>query len=305
MRIPQSLTESIEPVDLPTGTTQVVRIAVEAEEAAGEFRHRLSVLIALIALTAVLLLVVELQSRSTTWNVLGSALTVRVSTDTLLLVLMPVLACAGVDWILRGHPDVRRGRVPFLFPYWIAPGLLALAAAALLIRITEWPLWIAVLLAGIILTAILVVAEYVALSPASRGYSAARLALTSVSYVIAFALFAMIYADRERSIISASLAVLVATALSLDLLAPHVIGLRRALIFALVIGALEGQTTWALNYWRVSHWSAGVLMLAVFYVSIGLAQQHFQDKLTQQVMIEFAVIAAVAIVVVWQLADIR
>jgi hypothetical protein len=272
---------------------------------AAAVRNRVLVLVALIALTPIALEVVELPTRSASINFLGSALSLTLSTDSLLLVLMPVLTCAGADWVLRDHPDVRAGEIPYLFPFWIAPGFAALTISWLLTRINTWPLWVAVLLLGVIAIATLVSAEYVGLSPYARGYAVARLALTGVSYAIAFALFTLIYSARERSVISATLTTLVAFGLALDLMAPHIVGLRTAATFSLVVGLLVGESIWALNYWLLSNWSAGVLMLAVLYVMIGLAQQYFQDRLTRSVLIEFGVVAAVAVFIAWQLAGVR
>jgi hypothetical protein len=267
--------------------------------------NRVMVLVALIALTPVALEVVELPTRSASVNFLGSALSISLSADSLLLVLMPVLTCAGVDWVLRDHPDVRAGEIPYLFPFWIAPAFAALVVSWLLTRIPAWPLWIIVLLIGVLAIATLVAAEYVALSPYARGYAVARLALTGVSYAIAFALFTLIYSARERSVISATLATLIAFGLALDLMAPHIIGLGTAAAFSAVVGLLVGQSMWALNYWNISNWSAGVLLLAVMYVMIGLAQQYFQDKLTRGVLIEFGIVASVAVFIAWQLAGVR
>jgi hypothetical protein len=306
VRLPESLTQSIEPAVLDDlSNAQLLEVESSAREAASELRHRIAVLVALIALTPVALVLVELPQRTINLNLLGSALSIRLSTDSLLLTLLPVLVCAGVDWALRGHPDVQAGEVPYLFPYWIAPGLAALAMANLLTRISAWGPWIGVLLLGIFIITILIAAEYVSLSPNASGYAVARLALTGVSYVIAFALFTLIYSTRERSAVTATITFFVAAFLSLDLLAPHIIGLGRAGLYAFVIGLVVAETTWALNYWNVSNWSGGVLLMTVFYVLSGLAQQHFQDKLNRFVLIEFAVTAAVALVVVWQLAEIR
>jgi hypothetical protein len=272
---------------------------------AASVRNRVLVLVALVALTPIALEVVELPTRSASINFLGSALSITLSTDSLLLVLMPVLTCAGVDWVLRDHPDVRAGEIPYLFPFWVAPAFAALTIAWLLTRISTWPLWVAVLLLGVIAIAILAFAEYVGLSPYARGYAVARLALTGVSYAIAFALFTLIYSAHERSVISATVTTLVAFGLALDLMAPHIVGLGTAATFSLVVGLLVGESIWALNYWNVSNWSAGVLMLAVLYVMIGLAQQYFQDRLTRSVLIEFGVVAAIAVFIAWQLAGVR
>jgi len=306
MQFPESLTQSIEPVDLENTTrTQAIQIERSAQQAAAELRQRIAVLIALITLTPVLLLVVELPSRTTTLNVLGSALTISLTTDSVLMLLMPVLTVAGVDWILRDHREVQQGEVPYLFPFWVAPGLAAMASATLIARAQTWPVWISTLVIGTVIITILVIAEYIALSPRARGYALARLAVTSLSYVIAFALLTLIYSGRERSIVSSTFCLFVAGLLALDLLSPHVIGLRLSGLFALVIGLLVAQANWALSYWNISDWSGGVMLLAVFYVTTGLAQQHFQDRLTREVLIEFAVITTVALVVVWQLADLR
>ena len=267
--------------------------------------NRVLVLVALLALTPVLLLVVELPSRIVSLDFLGSALSLNLNTDSLLILFLPVLAIAGVDWVLRDHPYVRLGQVPFLFPFWMAPGLMALALGILLTRITSWPLWIAALAIGIVVLGVLIVAEYVTIAPNAGSYAVARLTVTALSYLIAFGLFTLIYGTRERSIISASFTMLIAFALALDLLGPHIIGLGRAALFSFIISWLVGQCTWAMNYWNVSNLSAGVLLLTVFYVSIGLVQQYFQEKLTRSILIEFAVVTLIALVVVVQLAGVR
>lgn len=267
--------------------------------------NRVLVLMALLALTPVLLLVVELPTRNLSLDFLGSALSIRLDTDTLLILFLPVIAIAGTDWVLREHPDVRAGEVPFLFPFWMAPGLAALALGLLMSRIPSWLLWIAALLIGVILIGILVQAEYITISPNAPSYAVARLTVTGLSYVIAFGLFTLIYSTRARSILSAGGIMFVSIALSLDLLAPHIIGLKPAALYSTIIGWLVGQATWALNYWNVSNWSAGVILMTMFYVTVGLAQQSFQGRLTRNVLIEFAVVTLIALVVAWQLAGVR
>jgi hypothetical protein len=267
--------------------------------------NRILVLVALLALTPVLLLVVELPTRNASLTFLGSPLSINLTTDSLLILFLPVLTIAGVDWVLRDHPDVQAGEVPFLFPFWMAPGLSALALALLLTRLTSWPAWIAVLLIGIVVLGLLIVAEYHTISPNTPAYPLARLTVTGLSYLIAFGLFTLIYSTRERSAITATGALLVAVALALDLLAPHIIGLRQATLFALIVGWLVGQATWALNYWNISNWSAGVLLLTMFYVAVGIAQQHFQERLTRGILIEFAVVTLLALLMAWQLAGVR
>ncbi|HRA52673.1 MAG TPA: hypothetical protein PLQ83_03405 [Thermoflexales bacterium] len=275
------------------------------DSGAVEARNRTFVVAALIALAPIALAAADLPARRLQTAFLGSALTVTITADSLLIVLMPVLACSGADWLLRAHPEVRAGEIPFLFPFWIAPAFASLALAVLLTRIPNWPLWVLTLAFGTVLIVVILTAEYVGLSPGSRGYALSRLALTAVTYAIGFGLFTLVYSARERSVVSATLTFVIAAGLALDLLAPHIIGLRSAGAFALVTGLVCAQATWALNYWNVSNWSAGVLLLAVFYLLVGLAQQHVQDHISPMILVEFGVVLAVALFAAWQLAPVR
>ena len=175
----------------------------------------------------------------------------------------------------------------------------------MLTRIPNWPLWFLTLAFGTLLLIVTLAAEYVGLAPGAPGYALSRLLITASTYAIAFVLFTLIYSARERSVISATLTALVAAGLALDLLGPHIIGLRSAGILAIITGLLVGQATWALNYGNLSAWSAGVLLLALFYCIVGVAQQYYQDKMAPNVVVEFAVVLAVAVFAAWQLAPVR
>ncbi|MBK8836000.1 MAG: hypothetical protein IPO29_14515 [Anaerolineae bacterium] len=149
------------------------------DSGAVEARNRTFVVAALIALAPIALAAADLPARRLQTAFLGSALTVTITADSLLIVLMPVLACSGADWLLRAHPEVRAGEIPFLFPFWIAPAFASLALAVLLTRIPNWPLWVLTLAFGTVLIVVILTAEYVGLSPGSRGYALSRLALTA------------------------------------------------------------------------------------------------------------------------------
>lgn len=268
-------------------------------------RNRVFVVAALIALTPIALAAADLPVRRLQTAFLGSDLSIAVTTDSLLIVMLPVLACAGADWLLRSHPEVVAGEIPFLFPFWIAPAFASLALAILLTRIPNWPLWLLVLVVGVGLIAAVLTAEYAGLAPGAPRYALARLSLTATAYAIGFVLFTLIYSARERSIVSATMTGLVAAGLALDLLAPQITGLRSAGAFAVVTGVLCAEATWALNYFNISAWTAGLLLLALFYVVVGLAQQHFQDRISPNVIAEFGVVLAVTLFAAWLLAPVR
>jgi hypothetical protein len=211
----------------------------------------------------------------------------------------------GADWILRQHPDVQEGEIKMLFPYWVAPAFAAVALALMLNRLANWSLWLLVLGGGVFAIGLILLTEWFSLSPNTPGYTLARLLLTAGVYATAFALFTLIYSSRERSIISATLVMLVAFGLSFDLLSPHIIGLGSAALQGGIIAFVMGQAMWAMNYWNIGNWSAGVVLLTLFYVLAGLAQQHFQDRLTRVVLIEFGVVSALALGLAALLANVR
>jgi hypothetical protein len=69
--------------------------------------------------------------------------------------------------------------------------------------------------------------------------------------------------------------------------------------FAIIVGLSLGQITWALNYWRISALTAGLLLLLIFYVLVGLAQQQLVGKLSRRAVWEFGSIAVAALLVIF------
>jgi len=60
-----------------------------------------------------------------------------------------------------------------------------------------------------------------------------------------------------------------------------------------------GQVTWALNYWSsLNKLTGGLLLLLIFYVLVGIAQQGLQNRLNRRVLVEFAVFAVVALLLI-------
>jgi hypothetical protein len=265
--------------------------------------NRIFTLLALLAIAPALLLVVDIPVRNVTLDVFNAPLALSLSNDTLLLTLIPALTIAGVDWVLREHPLVREGVLRYLFPFWMAPGVAAIALSVLLVRAEGWTLWIVTLLIGVTLIGTLIYAEFTAISTSAAGYANARLTVTALTYVIAFVLFTVIYAQRERSLISATLIAAITFVLAVELLEPHVTGMRHTFRNAAIAAFLTGQATWALSFWNVSNWSAGVLLLALFYVIVGITQQG--RHLTRAMLIEYGVVTAIALAVVAVLAGSR
>ena len=258
-------------------------------------RDNMSVLIAILLLGNLLFRFIELPEQRWRFRVFGSPLDVHLTGVELLVVLMVGLACTGTNLILHGR-DQQETRPIYIS--WILPGIVAGLCTFALSRVALLPVWIAGLfLMGFIIAAT-IMSEYRAASLDAPSYAGARLTLNVLAYFLAFVLFALVYQARSRSVISATATMLAAILLSLDLLSVADAPITRVLIFACVVGLIVGESTWALNYWQVSSWIGGVLLLLVFYVVTNLAYQHLLGKLTVLTMVEFAAVASVVFVVV-------
>jgi hypothetical protein len=260
--------------------------------------NRLSVLVAMLLLGSVLFRFIELPEQVWKLRPLGSPLEIRVTGTWLLTTLMVGLVCTGTNLILHGHPRLEEYPGRPVYVSWILPGITAGLSAYLLNSAFTWPLWIGELILAGMIVSLVVSAEYTAVSPSVHRYPLARLTLNVLAYLLAFALFAIIYHTRTRSLVTATLTLLTATLLALDLLSVADVPFRRVLLFAGIVGLIVGESTWAMNYWQVSAWAGGLFLLLIFYVVTNVAHQYLLERLSASVLVEFAVVAAVVLTII-------
>lgn len=261
-------------------------------------RNHLSVLIAVLLLGAVLFRFIELPEHEWHFHVLGSPLEISVTGTWLLVALMVGLVCTGTNLILHDHPHADQPLARPVYVFWILPGITAGLCAYLLDHAPTWPLWVATLLLAGIGVSFVVSAEYTVLSPETPGYPAARLVLNVLAYLLAFALFVIIYQTRSRSLVTATLMMLVAGLLALDLLTVADVPTQRVLPYAGIVGLIVGESTWAVNYWHISAWAGGMLLLLIFYFGVNLAHQHLLERLRLSILAEFAVVSIVVLAII-------
>ncbi len=264
-------------------------------------RDRLSVMIGVIVLSPVLIRFIDLPGRTVSFSWLGSPVSFEVTSTWLLVALLPALSCMGANAVIRAHPRMAQPDPPHLFTFWILPGFSALIAALLLQRASTWPIWWGGLaLTGAIVT-LVVVAEFATVDPNVLGYPRARLTLNIITYTVAFASFVLVYGTRGRSVLTATAVTLAGIALALELLNTTDVGLQRAALYALPVGLLLGESAWALNYWRLSSWAGGMILLLLMYTAVGITQQHLLGKLTRRTLLEFGLVGIVALAFIMRL----
>jgi hypothetical protein len=261
-------------------------------------RDHLSVLIAVLLLGSVLFRFIELPTQVWTLEALGSPLEIRITGTWLLAALMVGLVCTGTNLVLHDHPLLEENPGRPIYVSWILPGVMAGLSAFLLARAPSLPLWIATLTLVGLCISLTVSAEYTAISPEAHGYPLARLGLNVLAYLLAFALFTIIYQSRTRSLVTGTLTLLTAALLALDLLSVADVRFRRVVLFAGIVGLITGESTWALNYWQISTWAGGLFLLLIFYIAVNVAHQHLLERLSASVLVEFAVIAAIVLAII-------
>jgi hypothetical protein len=180
---------------------------------------------------------------------------------------------------------------------WTIPALTVLLATVLLPQAPTRLYQIA----GYVLTGLLLIlvisAEYYTVDPTNRHYLGSRLSLNAWAYLLALVIFVLIYSAKTRSLISATGIMIVSTLLALELLRSAGRGFGRTALYAAIAGLCTGQLVWAMNYWRISGVTGGLILLLGFYVATGLANQQLQGRLSRRVLIEYAVVALIGLVV--------
>jgi len=228
----------------------------------------------------------------------GLRLSLVVTEDWFFAAVAVTLVCGGVDALVRSHPLLDRGEVPYTVTFWILPGFLLVGAAFFLNQMPDIVSGLVGLAVTGVLLAAVIVAEYYTIDPDDRVSGLARLALNLAVYLVAFLVFTTVYSAKARSILSASAILGVSTLLAVELLRGTERGALRTWFFALLIGLIMGEVTWALNYWAVGQLVGGLLLLLMFYVLTGVCQQHLARRLSRRVLLEFAVTSAIGLLLV-------
>jgi hypothetical protein len=259
-------------------------------------RERVIMLVNLALLALGLSLVLRLPSVVLRLPMLNLSLVV--TEDWFFAAVAVTLACGGVDALVRSHPRLDRGEVPYTVTFWILPGFLLVGAAFFLNQMPDIVSSLAGLAVTGVLLAAVVIAEYYTIDPDDRVSGPARLVLNLAVYLVAFLVFTTIYSAKARSLLSASTILAVSTLLALELLRGTERGALRTWFFALISGLIMGEVTWALNYWAVGQLVGGLLLLLTFYVLTGVGQQYLARRLSRRVLLEFVIISTIGLLLV-------
>lgn len=211
-------------------------------------------------------------------------------------VLLAIAAGLGADHLYRTHTTHRslRGLIRAT-PVAILPCLLVLGAAFFLrFPIFSYsPAFLAALATagGLFITTI--VSQQYAHSPAVSSFRLPSLALGLVAYLVAFGLYSAIYEAKSNSLLLTVGVFVVSWLVALDLLYYVGLQLERSALSASVVAVILAEMAWALDYWVINGLVAGVFLLLMFYVLVGLFQHHLLNHLSRRVVIEFIMVGLI------------
>ena len=261
--------------------------------------ERLPILITIVVLGLALSVLVPLPSREIVFDLFGSELALRFSGPVQMIILMAMLVCVGVDSLLRGgrrDPASDSSQTPDRIAspvtsamFWALPSLLAILALVTLQNLPWWGYQVAFALISGAVLATVIVWQRATLSLDGMSRRGLRLVLNGIAYGLAYVLFSTIFGARLRSLISAPAVMAVSGVLALELLRSSDTSTWRPWLYAGLTALIMGEITWVLNYTRMSNRAGGALLVLIFYVLTGLAQQYLWERLNRHVLIEYLI----------------
>jgi len=265
-----------------------------------EFRGRVSVVAwALVAATAISLFIRLPAVFVMDFVALGSPISIQISDTTLMAAFLALLAASGTESAIRTHPRFCREDARWAtWGYWALPAAVSILAVILIPQLPSRIAQAGGLLAHGLLMTLALFALYATVDQGASGFRRGRVFLNVLAYACALALFLLVYQTRIRSLLSGSVVALTATLLAVELLRSTTQRRDLILSYALIVGLVLGETTWALNYWTLPGLTGGLLLLLVFYLIVSLAQHALQGHLTRRVIVEFALFAIFALILI-------
>ena len=277
----------------------ITRIREGRQVADVDYRDRVSVASWMVVLGLGLSLLVGLPSAEISFWALGSPVAISITGTLLAAFFLAVMAAAGAESVVSVHPlyVTRQARMQ-TWSFWALPMALAIISTVLLPLASSALLQVLALALSGGLLAAAYFGLYATVERGKPGFRRSRLWLDALAYGSALILFLFVYQTRTRSLLSGSLVAVTAMLLAAEILRTATTRSSDALTYGGIIGLILGQVTWALNYWVLPGLTGGLLLLLIFYLLVGIAQQGLQGRLTARVMWEFIVFGMIALVLI-------
>lgn len=297
-----------------------------------DYRDRASVMIWVVLMGLAAQRFLVLPERAFTSEIFGSPITLTITANTILAVLLTGLVATGTEAVVRAHPrgeppssararrrEYASSATPIRLPvlsaqdraaltsrshwvYWGAPIALILVAIFLLPLAPSAIYWVLGLTTAGVTLGLALAGIYYTIDPFQTGYRRARLSMNALTYALALLLFLVVYRTRTRSVVSATEVLLVSSLLAMELLRGSERPTILVALYAGITGLVLGQATWALNYWRLDSLTGGLVLLVLFYDVVGLSQHALHGHVRRRIILEYALITIAAMALIWEFA---
>jgi hypothetical protein len=215
-----------------------------------------------------------------------------------ILLCVVALVGLGTDGILRAHARAQLTGVADTAPFLFVPVLFSLAAGLFLEEVILGYWTVPAVIGAAVLLAASVYGEYVSVLSHGPSYALGRFVLNVLTYLAAFAFFAVIY-NYDVALVPAAIAVgLFSFLLAVEVFREAEADAYRALVFSAVIGLVVAEARWALYFIPLEGFLAAVVLLLVFYLATGLIQHYLTNHLNRTIATEFVLVTALGMVVV-------
>ena len=204
----------------------------------------------------------------------------------------------GTDGILRAHPRAQLRGVADTAPYLFIPVLLALASGLFLEEVVHGYRTVPAVIGASTLMAAALYGEHATVISHGPSYALGRLLLNVLTYLSAFAFYAVVYEFDVDLLPSAFAVGLFSTLLAVEVFREIEADAYRALVFSAVIGIVVAEARWVLYFVPLESFLAATILLLVFYQATGLVQHHLTGHLNRAVATEFSLVTAAGIAIV-------
>ena len=262
-----------------------------------DYRSHLSVTIWIVLASLTLGVLITFPQRRFSMSIFGSPVDIRFSASFLAGLVALAVTWAGLESVLRAHPD--RRLLKHTYRYWGLSTAIVLTGAVLLPRFQNQSAWLLILAATGLALAAAMAGEYHTLDQNAPGYDHARLMLHILSYGIAALAFVLIYLSRSRSLVSATLIGVTSGLLAMELLRDSGARLHLVFLYSVFVALILAQATVMLNYWPFPSVRLALALMVGFYLLVGLSQQALQNRIDRRRVAEYLLMSLTAVAVIF------
>jgi len=224
----------------------------------------------------------------------GFLLSFPFTTNTIMGLLTACLTATGMDWLLRGHPELH-GRSTF--QWWFLPTLTVFVISIPLAILPNGTAWRVGFLVSSAFLFLVFLAEYIAVDPDAPYYSISMIGLTAISYTLFFILAVALRTSSIRLYLLIPALFMAASLTSLRILHLRLSG-NWEYVWAFGIGLVCVQLAAGLYYWALTPLQYGLLLIGPLYGLINLAINFGENMPPQRALIEPALATVLCLMLV-------